>query len=80
MELRDSYLEIMTDLPGLRPQPGGHEDWVAATINFEITGKSARDAVGSLAQKPGIQARRWWGATAAQPRRLSAAFRNANCR
>lgn len=58
--LRDEYLWVMADLPGLKPQPGGREPWTSATINFETPGKSAKDLIASLALS-GIEARRWWG-------------------
>lgn len=58
--IRDEYLWVMADLPGLQPQPGGREPWASATINFETPGISAKDLIVSLAQS-GIQARRWWG-------------------
>lgn len=60
LEVRDSYLEVMADLPALKPQPGGREDWVAATINFS-TGRNSASAVISALEKRQIQARRWWG-------------------
>ena len=59
-EVRDSYLEIMADLPVLQAQPGGLEDWVSATINFSV-GRNSASAVISSLEKRQIQARRWWG-------------------
>ncbi len=60
LEIRDEYLWVMADLPAVRPQPGGHEPWASATINFETPHKSAKSLVDALARS-GIQARRWWG-------------------
>ncbi len=60
LEVRDAYLEVLSDLPALRPQPGGAEDWVSATINFSTGGHSATALISGLEARR-IQARRWWG-------------------
>jgi dTDP-4-amino-4,6-dideoxygalactose transaminase len=60
LAVRDDYLEVMTGLPGLQPQPGGWDPWVSATINFSVAAGRVKSLITGLEQR-NIQARSWWG-------------------